>query len=186
MVARSTRFPISGSSIRPSAIRRLDFSPRAAASCLNPCSTVARHKRFLILVSLFRPFACWPPSQPSYAFHPNHGPPILRSHDTRGSRHRFQRSSLRFSAGLLTFLRLPPTSLLAIINAFLLLVTRGSRHRFQPSSLSISAARPPSRAFIHVSVHLAPSPGCFAFLPRPWPSLSIPYPPPVSLSLACG
>jgi hypothetical protein len=32
--------------------------------------------------------------QPSYAFHPHHGPPILRSHDTRGSRHRFQRPSL--------------------------------------------------------------------------------------------
>jgi hypothetical protein len=77
MVARSTRFPISGSSIRPSAFRRSDFSPRAAASCLNPCSTVARHQRFLTLVSRFRPFACWPPSQPSYAFHPHHGPPIL-------------------------------------------------------------------------------------------------------------
>jgi hypothetical protein len=91
----------------------------------------------LTLVSCFRPFACWPPSKPSYyrhgdAFrvHPHHGPPIppgiqVRSHDTlaaarRGSesRHRFQRSSLRFSAALLAFLRLHPTSLLAVINAF--------------------------------------------------------------------
>ncbi len=29
-------------------------------------------------------------------------------------------------------------------------------------------------------------PGCVAFLPQPWPSLSMPYPPPMSLSLACG
>jgi hypothetical protein len=76
MVARSTRFPISGSSIRPSAFRRSDFSPRAAASCHNPCSTVARRERFLTLVSRIRPFACWPPSQPSYAFGPHHGLPI--------------------------------------------------------------------------------------------------------------
>ncbi len=154
MVALSTRSPISGSSTRPSAFRSSDFSPWAAASCLNPCSTVARHKRFLTLVSRFRPFACWPPSQPSSAFHPHHGPQILRSHDTRGSRHRFQRRSLRFSAALLPFLRLPPTSLPAVINAFQLHVTRGSRHQFQPSPF---AARPPSRAFIHASVHLARS-----------------------------
>jgi hypothetical protein len=89
------------------------------------------------------------------AFHAHHGPPILRSHDTRGSRHRFQRSYLRVSAALLTFLRLPPTSRLAGINAFRLHVTRGSRYRFQPSSLSISAARPPSRAFIHANAYLA-------------------------------
>ena len=106
-------------------------------------SKLPRHKWFLTLVSRFRPFACWPPSQPSYAFHPHHGPPILRSHDTRGSRHRFQRQSLRFSAALLPFLRLPPTSLLAVINAFQLHVTRGSQHLFQPSSLCISAGRPP-------------------------------------------
>jgi hypothetical protein len=30
----------------------------------------------LTLVSRIRPFACWPPSQPSYAFHPHHGLPI--------------------------------------------------------------------------------------------------------------
>ena len=90
MVAQSTQSPISGSSTCPSAFCRSDFSPWAAASCLNPCSTVAQHRRFLTLVSRFRPFACWPPSQPSYAFHPHHGQPILRSHDTRGSRHRFQ------------------------------------------------------------------------------------------------
>jgi hypothetical protein len=98
MVARSTRFHISGSSISPSAFCSSDFSPWAAASCLNPCSTVARHKRFMTLVSRFRPFACWPPSQPSYAFHPHHRPPILRSHDTRGPRHHdwFQRLSLAF------------------------------------------------------------------------------------------
>jgi hypothetical protein len=155
MVALSTLFPISGSSICPSAFRHSEFSPRAAASCLNPCSTIARHTRFLTLVSCFCPFACWPPSQPSYAFHPHHGLLILRSHDKRGSRHRFQRLSLRFSAALLTFLRVPPTSLLAVINAFRLHVTRGSRHLFQRSSLCISAAQPPSRAFIHASVHLA-------------------------------
>ncbi len=118
------------------------LSSGAAASCLNPCSTVARHKRFLTLVSRFCPFACWPPSQPpSYAFHPHHGPPILRSHDTRGSRHRFQGPSLCFLAALLpqAFLRLPPTSLLAFINAFpsRLHVTRGSRHRFQPRSFAL-------------------------------------------------
>ncbi len=79
MVVRSTRFPISGSSSHPSAFRRFDFSPRAAASCLNPCSTVAlaRHTLFLSLVSRIRPLACWPPSQRSSAFHPHHGLPIL-------------------------------------------------------------------------------------------------------------
>ncbi len=154
MVARSTRFAISGSSIRPSAFCRSEFSPRAAASCLNPCSMVVPHKRFLTLVSRFRPFACWPPSQPSYAFHPHHGPPILRSHDKRGSRHWFQRLSLRFSAVLLTVLQLPRS--FSHITArryqcFRLNVTRGSRHWFQRSSLCISAARPPSSAFIHAS-----------------------------------
>ncbi len=143
--------PISGSSssTRPSAFRRSDFSPLAAASCLNPCSMVARHNLFLTLVSRLRPFACssWPPSQPSYAFHPHHGPQILRSHDTRGSRHRFQRSYLRFSAALLPFLRLPPSSLLAVINAFQLHFTRGSRHRFQPCPL----------AFRQLNHHTAPS-----------------------------
>jgi hypothetical protein len=160
MVARlgSTRFPISGSSIRPSAFRRSDFSPLAAASCLNPCYTVAQHKRFLTLVSRFRPFACWPPSQPFYAFHPYHGQPILRSHNTCGSQHRFQRSSLRFSAALLTFLRLPrSTSHITARRSqcFRLHVTRGSRHRFHRSYLCISAARPLSRSFNHASVHLA-------------------------------
>jgi hypothetical protein len=77
MVARSTRFPISGSSSRPSAFRCSDFSSRSAASRLNPCSMVARHTRFLTLVSRIRPLACWPPSQPSSAFHPHHGLPIL-------------------------------------------------------------------------------------------------------------
>jgi hypothetical protein len=65
------------------------------------------------------------------------------------------RSSLSYD-----FLGVPPTSLLAVINALRLHITRrGSRHRsrFQRSSLTISAARPPSesRAFIHASVHLA-------------------------------
>jgi hypothetical protein len=61
----------------------------------------------------------------------------LRPHDTRGSRHWFQRSSLRIPAALLTFLRLPSKSLLAVLNAIRLHVTRGSRHWFQPSSLCI-------------------------------------------------
>jgi hypothetical protein len=145
MVEQSTRFPISGSSIRPAAFCRLDFehhfSPLAAASYLNPCSMVAQHKLVLTLVSRIRPFPCRPPSQPSYAFHPHHGPLILRSHDTRGSRHWFQRLYHCFSAALLTFLRPRSTSLLAVLNATWLHrhVTRGSRHWFQPSSLCISA-----------------------------------------------
>ena len=171
MVAQSTLFPICCSSISPSACHHSDFSPQAAASCLNPCSTVARHKRFLTLVSRFRPFACWPPSQPSYAFYPHHGPPILRSHNTRGSQHRFQRSSLRFSAVLLPFLRLPPTSLLAVINAFRLHVTRGSRHRFQPRPFAFrQLAHHPAPSFTQALSRPAqapPAPGCFAFLPRP-------------------
>ncbi len=158
--------PIRCSSTRPNAFRRSDFSPWAAASCLNPCSMVARHKRFLTLVSRFRPFACWPPSQPSYASHPHHGPLILRSHDTRGSRHRFQRQSLRFSAALLPFLRLPPTSLLAVtvINSFRLHVTRGSRHRFQPRPF----------AFWHPNHH--PAPSFTQALSHPAPAPSVPSP----------
>ncbi len=39
----------------------------------NPCSKVAQHKRIQTLVSSIRPFSSWPPSQPSYAFHPHHG-----------------------------------------------------------------------------------------------------------------
>jgi hypothetical protein len=158
MVAQSTLFPISCSSICLSVFCHSDSSPLAAASCLNPCSMVAQHKRFLTLVSCFRPFACLQPSQPSYALHPHHVPPILRSHDTRGSRHRFQRSSLRFSAALLTFLPLPPTSLLAVINAFLFHVTSGSLHRFQPSFRIVPlhfCSSTTISAFIHANVHLA-------------------------------
>jgi hypothetical protein len=87
MVAQSKWFPICCSSICPSAVCLLDFSPRAAArlsKLLNPCSMVAQHNCYLTLVSRFCPLACWPPSQPSYALHPHHGQPILRSHDTCG------------------------------------------------------------------------------------------------------
>ncbi len=73
----STLFPISCSSIRPSAFHHSDFSPQAAASCLNPCSMVAQRERFLTLASCIRPFPCSPPSQPSYTFRPpHHGLPI--------------------------------------------------------------------------------------------------------------
>jgi hypothetical protein len=114
------------------------------------------------IISRFCPFACWPPSQPSYAFPPHHGPPILRSHNTRGSRHRFQRLFLRFSAVLLTFLLLPPTSLLAVINAFLLHVTRGSQHRFHPRPF----------AFRQLDHHPAPSFTQAFILPCPSSALS--------------
>jgi hypothetical protein len=142
---------MSGSSIRPSAFRRSDFSPLAAASCLNPCSTVTRHKRFLTLVSRFRPFACWPPSQPSYAFHPHHGPPILRSHNTRGSQHRFFGRAPHFPTTSSEYLphHCSPLSMLSV-----------ARHTRFPTSVPafvpcISAARPLSRSFIHASDHLA-------------------------------
>jgi hypothetical protein len=175
MVARSTRFPISGSSIRPSAFRHSDFSPRAVASCLNPCSKVARHKPFLTLVCRFRPFACWPPSQPSYAFHPRHGPPILWWHDTRGSRHRFQRSSLRFSAALLTFLRLPRSS--SQIPARCYQCFSVARHTRFPTSApafvplhfgsSTTIPRLHSRKRSSRPAQAPPASGCFSFLPRP-------------------
>jgi hypothetical protein len=175
MVAQSILFPISSSSIRPSAFRRSDFSPRAAASCLNPCSTVALHKRFLTLVSRFRPFACCPPSQPSHAFHPHYGPPILRSHDTRGYRHRFQRQSLRFSAALLTFLRLPRSS--SHISARSYQCFSVARHTwfqisvpaFIPSHLGSLTTIPRlhSRKRSSRTAQAPPAPGCFAFLHRP-------------------
>jgi hypothetical protein len=178
MVAQSKWFPICCSSICPSAVCLLDFFPRAAArlsKLLNPCSMVAQHNCYLTLVSCFCPLACWPPSQPSYALHPHHGLPILRSHDTRGFPTLVPAFVPSLSAALLTFLQLPPTSLLAIINAFRLHVTCCSRHLFQPSSLCISAARPPSSSFIHAArkrssrpaqAQPAPGLGCFAFIPR--------------------
>jgi hypothetical protein len=58
----------------------------------------------------FVPLVGIPDASYTLAFHPHHGPLILRSHDTRGSRHQFQRSSHRFSAALLIFLRLPRSS----------------------------------------------------------------------------
>jgi hypothetical protein len=123
MVAQSTRFPISCSSICPSAFCHSDFSPQAAASCLNlnPCSRVAQHKRFLTVVSRtgIRPFTCWPPSQPSYAFHPHHGQlMILRSHvDARHTRS-------------------PPTSVPAFVPSLV-----GSSSHFRTTSFHISACR---------------------------------------------
>ncbi len=96
-------------------------------------------------VSRFRPFACWSPSHPTPSIHIMDRRSLGRT--TRGSRHRFQRSSIRFSAALRILLRLPPTSLLAVINAFRLHVTRGSRHRFQPRPF----------AFRQLDHHPAPS-----------------------------
>jgi hypothetical protein len=138
-------------------------------------SKLPRHKRFLTLVSRFRPFACWSPSQPSYAFHimdrrslgrTTHAVPDIGS-SVRPFAFR-PRSSLSYD-----FLGVPPTSLLAVINliAFRLHVTRGSRHRFKPRPFAFRQLdHHPAPSFKQALSRLAqapPAPGCLAFLPRP-------------------
>jgi hypothetical protein len=97
------------------------------AGCLNPCSTHAvpdigfSHSSPRMLATLPAILRLTSTSWTADL-------DALRSHGTRGPRHRFQRSSLRISAALLTFLRLPSISRLAFLNAIRLHVTRGSRH----------------------------------------------------------
>ncbi len=190
--------PSAVSSICPSVVYLSDFSPRASArlsKLLNPCSMVAQYKSFLTLVSRFFPFACWPPFQPSYALHPHHGQPILRSHDRRGfltlvpafvpslfsSAPHFPTTSSHITAchyqcfSVARHMRFP-TSVPAFIPLHLgslttiqLLHTRSAQAFILPGPSSAG-----SRTRMLRQVRLHP------------PTLSLPYPPPMSLSLACG
>ena len=180
--------PISGSSSRPSAFRRSDFSPRAAASCLHPCIPVARHTRFLTLVSRIRPFAYWPRSQPFYAFHPHQGLPIsMRLGRTTCAVPDVGSSIRPFASRQLSSPSndIPPHHGLP----FSMLLGRTSQAvPYLGSSLRPFAFRS-TPSFTPAFISPGPSFAGARMLRLPPPTMTFTFnaiPPPMSLSLACG